>query len=63
MAPIQQPDAYQALPAYTDLPFYSKQVRIVLSNCGIIDPERIEAYLAREGYQGLGKALDRKSVV
>lgn len=46
-----------ALPAYSDLPFYSKQIRIVLRNCGIIDPERIEAYFARDGYQGLGKAL------
>jgi NADH:ubiquinone oxidoreductase subunit F (NADH-binding) len=53
----QQLDLFQALPSYAELPFYSKQIRIVLRNCGIIDPERIEAYLARDGYQGLGKAL------
>ncbi len=55
--PSQEPESHRALPFYDSLPFYSKQVRIVLSNCGIIDPERIEAYLARDGYQGLGKAL------
>ncbi len=49
------------VPLLTDLPFYSKQQRIVLSNCGIIDPERIEAYLARDGYQALGKALGMTS--
>ena len=48
----QQSDSYAMLAAYTDLPFYSKQIRIVLRNCGIIDPERIEAYFARDGYQG-----------
>ncbi len=37
--------------------FYAKQKRIVLRNCGAIDPERIEEYLARGGYQALEKAL------
>jgi len=37
--------------------FYGKQQRIVLHNCGIIDPENIDHYLAREGYQALRKAL------
>ncbi len=32
-------------------------MRIILANCGISDPERIEAYFAQDGYQGLGKAL------
>src|SRR5690606_6013912 len=31
-------------------PFFSRQVRIVLENSGRIDPERIEAYVARDGY-------------
>ena len=35
----------------------AKQIRIALRNCGIIDPERIEDYIAREGYQALGKVL------
>ncbi|MCX7708032.1 MAG: 4Fe-4S binding protein [Anaerolineae bacterium] len=53
----QEPETHRALPSYRDLPFYRKQVRIVLRNCGVIDPERIEAYFAADGYQGLGKAL------
>ncbi|MHB8088632.1 MAG: (2Fe-2S) ferredoxin domain-containing protein, partial [Anaerolineaceae bacterium] len=35
----------------------SKEVRIVLKNCGKIDPENIEDYLAEGGYEGLGKVL------
>ena len=48
----QQSDSYATLPAYTDLPFYSKQIRIVLRNCGIIDPERIEAYFRATATRG-----------
>jgi NADH:ubiquinone oxidoreductase subunit F (NADH-binding)/(2Fe-2S) ferredoxin/Pyruvate/2-oxoacid:ferredoxin oxidoreductase delta subunit len=40
-----------------DIKFYQKQFRIVLRNCGFIDPENIDEYIAREGYQGLEKAL------
>ncbi len=35
----------------------SKQKRIVLRNCGVIDPDNLDEYLAREGYQALEKAL------
>ncbi len=38
----------------------AKQVRIVLRNCGHIDPERIEEYVAHGGYQGLTQALQMK---
>jgi NADH:ubiquinone oxidoreductase subunit F (NADH-binding)/(2Fe-2S) ferredoxin/Pyruvate/2-oxoacid:ferredoxin oxidoreductase delta subunit len=37
--------------------FYRKQIRIALRNCGFINPENIDEYIAREGYQALGKAL------
>ena len=37
--------------------FYKKQVRIALRNCGVIDPENIEEYIARDGYASLGKVL------
>lgn len=37
--------------------FYRKQMRIALRNCGFINPENIDEYIAREGYQALGKAL------
>jgi NADH:ubiquinone oxidoreductase subunit F (NADH-binding)/(2Fe-2S) ferredoxin len=40
-----------------DIKFYQKQVRIVLRNCGFIDPEKIDEYIAREGYAALEKAL------
>ncbi len=40
-----------------DLPFFKLQKKIVLRNCGIIDPASIEEYIAREGYSALGKAL------
>jgi NADH:ubiquinone oxidoreductase subunit F (NADH-binding)/(2Fe-2S) ferredoxin len=35
----------------------AKEIRVVLRNCGKIDPENIEDYLAEEGYQALGKVL------
>ncbi len=35
----------------------SRQMRIVLRNCGIVDPESIDDYIAHDGYQGLAKAL------
>src|SRR5664279_768114 len=37
--------------------FYKKQIRIALRNCGLINPENIDEYIAREGYQALGKVL------
>jgi NADP-reducing hydrogenase subunit HndC len=37
--------------------FYKKQMRIALRNCGVIDPENIEEYIARDGYSALGKVL------
>lgn len=41
--------------------FYKKQVRIALRNCGVIDPENIMEYIARDGYSALGKALTSMS--
>ena len=38
-----------------------KQLRIALRNCGVIDPERIEDYIGRDGYQALGKVLTELS--
>ena len=43
------------LPA--DSPFFAKQHKVVLANSGLIDPERLEDYVARGGYQALGHAL------
>jgi bidirectional [NiFe] hydrogenase diaphorase subunit len=38
-------------------PFFTKQKSIVLENCGLVDPERIQSYIAAEGYQALHQAL------
>jgi NADH-quinone oxidoreductase subunit F len=40
-----------------DYPYLARQRRIVLSNCGVIDPESIEQYLAHDGYVALKKVL------
>ena len=45
------------IPHYRDIPFYGKQRRIVLRNCGYINPDNIEEYIARDGYQALARAL------
>lgn len=37
--------------------FYKKQMRVALRNCGVIDPENIEEYIASDGYQALAKVL------
>ena len=40
-----------------ELSFYQKQYRMVLRNCGVIDPEKIDEYIARMGYEALAKVL------
>ena len=40
-----------------NIEFYQKQYRIVLRNCGLIDPENIDEYIARDGYAALEKVL------
>ena len=44
-----------------DLNFYSKQVRIALKNCGYINPENIDEYLAVDGYKALEKVINTMS--
>ena len=41
--------------------FYKKQKRVALRNCGVIDPENIEEYIAFDGYAALGKVLTEMS--
>lgn len=45
------------IPRFWDLPMLKPQVRIVLKNCGLIDPEDLDHYLARDGYLGFMKVL------
>ena len=47
----------KSLESVQDIEFYQKQLRIVLRNCGVINPENIEEYIARDGYLALEKAL------
>ncbi len=44
-------------PLMKDVPFYRKQEKIVLRNCGSIDPEALDEYLERDGYLALAEAL------
>lgn len=45
------------LKSINETPFYKKQLRIALKNCGVIDPENIDEYIARDGYFALIKVL------
>ncbi|MDP6525457.1 MAG: NADH-quinone oxidoreductase subunit NuoF [Kiritimatiellia bacterium] len=45
------------IPPLNELPMLKPQVRVVLKNCGVIDPENIDHYIASGGYAGLDKAL------
>ncbi len=47
------------IPRFFDHPMLKSQVRLVLRNCGIIDPESIDHYLARDGYKALETALSK----
>ena len=40
--------------------FYAKQMRVALRNCGVINPEQIDEYIALDGYQAVGKILTEK---
>ncbi len=55
----QQPVLEHALA--NDMPFFAKQRKLVLANSGLIDPERLEAYVARGGYQALAHVLREMS--
>jgi NADH:ubiquinone oxidoreductase subunit F (NADH-binding)/(2Fe-2S) ferredoxin len=49
--------SYDGIRQFFDLPMLKPQVRVVLRNCGLIDPEEIDHYLAVDGYQGFMNAL------
>ena len=52
-----EPTLKEKIHDYAKMPFYAKQQRIALRNCGLIEAENLEEYIANEGYQGLAKAL------
>ena len=47
----------EGVKSLNDTNFYSKQHRVALRNCGVIDPEKIDEYIARDGYEALGRVL------
>lgn len=53
----KDPVTQKQVSASSEMASYKKQLRIVLRNCGIIDPERIEEAIARDAYLALGKVL------
>ena len=52
-----EPKTAAEVPDYKDIPFYKKQRRIVLENCGDINPDSLEEYIGKDGYQGLAHVL------
>ncbi|HTY82499.1 MAG TPA: NADH-quinone oxidoreductase subunit NuoF [Dehalococcoidales bacterium] len=53
----KDPATGQSIPYHKDIRFYGMQHRLILRNCGRINPERIEDYIATGGYEALKKAL------
>ncbi len=51
------PETQERVSESKEMGFYKKQIRIALRNCGFINPENIDEYIARDGYAALGKVL------
>ncbi len=49
------------VPVMTDIDFFKRQTKVVLRNCGNIDPENITEYIGVQGYQALAKVLEKMS--
>jgi len=54
---LYDPSQSKAHVKLEDVDFYQKQFRIVLRNCGVIDPDSVNEYIARDGYAALEKVL------
>ena len=54
---FKDPKTGKSVPKYSDMNFYKKQDRVVLKNCGVINPEEIKEYIAFGGYSALCKSL------
>jgi NADH:ubiquinone oxidoreductase subunit F (NADH-binding)/Pyruvate/2-oxoacid:ferredoxin oxidoreductase delta subunit/(2Fe-2S) ferredoxin len=58
--PLDKIEPFEGIPFLEDVAFYKNQVKIALRNCGYIDPDSIEEYIARKGYLALLNALHRQ---
>src|SRR4030042_6295349 len=54
---FEDPNAHRKITSADDIPFYRSQMRLLLSNNDLVDPTRIEDYIAIGGYQSLAKTL------
>ncbi|HQA55147.1 MAG TPA: NADH-quinone oxidoreductase subunit NuoF [Synergistaceae bacterium] len=54
---FKEPLTAEKVPNYDEIAFYKKQHRLVLKNCGHINPDSIEEYIGADGYEGLAKAI------
>ena len=52
------PETSEVISDSKHMDFYKKQMRIALRNCGFIDPDNIDEYIARDGYHALGKVFE-----
>ncbi len=53
----KEPEKKSAVPAINEIPFFKHQILRALRNKGVVDPEKIEEYIARDGYMAAAKAL------
>ena len=56
--PLANVPPLKGIPFFEDIPFYNRQVKIVTRNCGYIDPDSIEEYIARRGYSAFFHAFN-----
>lgn len=55
---VTEGEPWNGVPSFADLPMIRNQVRIVLRNCGAIDPTNMNHYIAKGGYLGLERAIE-----
>ncbi|NLC55901.1 MAG: NADH-quinone oxidoreductase subunit F, partial [Armatimonadetes bacterium] len=58
---VKSPETDNLIATQREFAFFNKQRKIVLENCGIIDPENLEEYVARGGYAALGEVLTERT--
>jgi NADH:ubiquinone oxidoreductase subunit F (NADH-binding)/Pyruvate/2-oxoacid:ferredoxin oxidoreductase delta subunit/(2Fe-2S) ferredoxin len=56
--PVGKVEPFEGIPFLEDVPFYKNQVKVALRNCGYIDPDSIEEYIAKKGYLAFINALN-----
>lgn len=54
---VMEGDSLEGISSFSKLPIIEHQVRVVLRNCGLIDPTNVDHYIARGGYSGMQRAL------